>query len=252
MALPAIVGRRPVYRLYHLAWAGLDWLYPPLCGGCGKSGSRWCEECQNATKTVPESVCQYCGQIISVPGVCAACQVFPPYYSKMRAWGVFEGRVRNAVHRLKYERDLALGEVFARYLMALLHDLAWRVDLVAPVPIGKARLAERGYNQTALLALPLALGSGLKYRPRAIVKSRNTRSQVGLTSAERRENVSDAFKADPAIVKDRNVLVIDDVATSGATMNACAKALKQAGAKVVYGLVLARATREMHDHSVSK
>jgi ComF family protein len=148
------------------------------------------------------------------------------------------------MHRLKYSRDIALGEVLARPLMQLLHQQDWRIDLVTSVPLGVARRAERGYNQATLLAFPLALAGGIPFRSQALLKVRETRSQVGLTPAQRRENVSAAFQASAEIVTARNVLVVDDVTTSGATIEACALALRTAGARQVFGLTLARAVIE--------
>ena len=240
MLVPGTLGR-PAYRLYQLAWAGLDWLYPPHCGGCEQPGSRWCQDCQNEVKLVSHPVCEYCGQILKAAGVCRSCQQFPPHYSAMRSWAVFDGPVRTALHRLKYNRDVALGEVLARPLIDQLNGLKWRVDLITPVPLGKTRRAQRGYNQAALLAWPLALGCGITYRPQALMKVRETRTQVGLTLTQRRENVAEAFRAKAAEVSGKRILVVDDVTTSGATMEACATALLSAGAERVYGLTLARA-----------
>jgi ComF family protein len=173
--------------------------------------------------------------------LCSTCQVEPPHFIAARAWAVFEGPVRQALHRLKYRRDLSLGEILSRPLVELLGDLNWTVDLVVPVPLGVARLHERGYNQATLLARPLALGYGLSFRPQALSRIRETRSQVGLSIAQRRENVSGAFQARTRWVSGRNVLVVDDVATSSATLDACARSLIAAGAAQVYGLTLARA-----------
>jgi ComF family protein len=145
------------------------------------------------------------------------------------------------MHRLKYSRDIALGEALARSLAQFLQQLEWEIDLVTPVPVGVARRAERGYNQATLLAFPLALAGGIPFRSRALLKVRETRSQVGLSSVQRRENVSKAFHAISGRVASRNVLVVDDVTTSGATVEACAFALREAGALHIYGLTLARA-----------
>jgi ComF family protein len=136
---------------------------------------------------------------------------------------------------------MALGEILARPMIAMLNDLKWKIDLVTAVPMGVARQAERGYNQAALLALSLALGSKITYQPRALSKARETRSQVGLTITERRKNVVGAFQARTNIVRGRCLLVVDDVTTSGATMEACSSTLLEAGAREVYGLTLARA-----------
>jgi ComF family protein len=158
---------------------------------------------------------------------------------------VFGGPLRAALHRLKYQRDIALGEALALPLISLFQGLNWPVDCVTATPIGVARRAERGYNQASLLALPLALAGGIPYLSKALVKTRETRSQVGLNRAERRENLSGAFRAETKIVRGKSVLVVDDVITSGATMQACALALLDAGATRVFGLTLARAVSDI-------
>ncbi len=240
MSEPEVMGRL-AYRLYQIAWIGLDWLFPPLCGGCRKPGARWCVECELQTQTITEPVCKLCGQPLHEVGICKHCQDSPPVYTALRSWAFFQDPLRQAVHQLKYAGDIALGEILARPLLSLLKNLRWQVDLVVPVPIGVARRSERGYNQAALLALPVALGSGMPYQPKALRKVRETRSQVGLAFAQRYENVMAAFVASNKIVCNQCVLVVDDVTTSGATMEACAYALVQAGARQVYGLTLARA-----------
>jgi ComF family protein len=143
---------------------------------------------------------------------------------------------------LKYNRDIALGEALARHLIELLVDLKWEIDLVIPVPVSRKRQVERGYNQAAILARPVALYFGWQYQPRVLKKIRETSTQVGLSVVERRKNVAQAFQADPKIVRDQTVLIIDDVATSGATLDECATALSRAGSRRIYGLTLARAT----------
>jgi ComF family protein len=229
------------YRLYCWLWSALDLLYPPVCAGCGARGSAWCQDCQVQSRRLGHPVCERCGQSLDVPGVCQHCQGSPPHFSAVRSWAVFEGPVRLAIHRLKYKRDISLGEALARPLIHELQDLGWRLDIVVPVPLGVARLKERGYNQATLLARPLALGCRLGFRPRALSRVRETRSQVGLSYAQRLENVSGAFQAHARWVSGRRVLVVDDVATSSATLDACAAVLAGAGATCVYGLTLARA-----------
>ena len=232
---------RPAYRLYQLAWAGLDWLYPPTCGGCGKPGSRWCSDCQRSTQILAESICQRCGKILGDTGFCASCRDYPPPYTALRSWADYGGSLRQAILRLKYRGDISLGEILARPMLRILKSQGWQLDLVTPVPSGIARKAKRGYNQAALLALPLALGAGIHYRAQALIKRRETPSQVGLLSAQRWKNVVGSFQARREFVEDRSVLVVDDVTTSGATMHACALALLEAGTSRVYGLTLARA-----------
>jgi ComF family protein len=230
------------YRCYRWLWWLVDGLYPPACGGCGASAyTRWCPSCQEQAQVIQNPICPHCGQPVNRPGACRRCSTNPPEYTAVRSWAAFAGPVQQALHRLKYQKDLALGEMLARPLIDLLHQQNWPVNCVTPVPVGVDRLAERGYNQATFLALPVALAAGLPYTPGALKKIRSTRSQVGLNAQERKDNVAGAFVADPARVQGKKVLVIDDVTTTGATIQACAAALLQSGASQVYGLTLARA-----------
>jgi competence protein ComFC len=202
---------------------------------------RWCMKCQREIVTITPPICERCGRTQGFKGICARCTATPPGYTALRSWAAYTGPLRSALHRLKYNRDVALGEILARPMIDCLSLTTWKLELVLPVPISLSRRAERGYNQAALLARPIALCFGLKYRPQALKKSRETRSQVGLTVEERRANVLGAFVAEKSIVKGKNILVVDDVTTSGATLNACGQALRMAGANEVYCLTLARA-----------
>jgi len=190
-------------------------------------------------------LCRVCGNQVNTNGKCNQCRAHPPNYAAVRSWGVYEGPLRQAIRKLKYRRDIPLGEALARHLIAQWKSLEWKVDLVTPVPLSAARLAERGYNQAALLALPLALSCGLTYSTRILKKIRNTPSQVGLDFMERQQNVKNTFVAAAELVQDKIVLIVDDVVTSGATMDACSQALRAAGAQRVYGLSLARAVKIM-------
>lgn len=240
MTLPVMKGSH-LFRLYQQAWTALDWLYPPTCGGCSQPGERWCPACRGAVRLLQPPLCPHCGQTLAENQVCLGCPPGGYHFVALRAWAEYSGPLRGAIHRLKYKGDMALGETLARPMIELLLRLGWRVDVVTPVPLGVARQKQRGYNQATLLALPLALACGLAYRPQALRKVRQTRTQVGLSRSARRQNVAGAFQADPRRVQGKIVLVVDDVATSGATLDACAAALLSAGAQAVYGLTLARA-----------
>jgi competence protein ComFC len=159
----------------------------------------------------------------------------------MRSWLVFEGPIRLALHKLKYRRNISLGDALAHQLAPYVQGLGWPINVVVPVPLGKKRMQERGYNQVGLVAMPLAALSGWEYAPRALARARETRSQVGLSAVERKENVNGAFHGDPGKVSGKNVLLMDDVATTGATLSSCAGALFEAGARDIYALTLARA-----------
>jgi ComF family protein len=159
----------------------------------------------------------------------------------MRSWAVFDSPVQNALHTIKYRRNIGLGDSIGCHIVDFVRSFQWELDMIIPMPLGRQRLKERGYNQVALVARPLAYELGLEYAPRALWKARETRSQVGLTISQRRENVSQAYQADPAAVKRKSILLMDDVATTGSTIAASTEALLSAGAKEIYALTIARA-----------
>ncbi len=234
-------GFSPAYFIYRLLWSGLDLLFPPVCGGCGKSGSRWRDPCQQNLPKPLEPVCDVCGIPLDVAGLCADCQRVRPRFSTLRSWSAFDAPVRNALHCLKYRRDIGLGDALAAHLSEFVVSLNWRIDLIVPVPLGHKRMQERGYNQIGLIARPLALSMRIAYAPHALSRVRETRTQVGLTKLERHDNVRGAFKADGKCVKDRVVLLMDDVATTGSTLSSCAEAFYAEGARDVFALTVSRA-----------
>jgi ComF family protein len=136
---------------------------------------------------------------------------------------------------------MGLGDALASQMAGFLRGLNWPVDMMLPIPLGKKRLNERGYNQVGLVARPLAMALGLEYVPDALARPRETRSQVGLSRTERRENTRDAFAASRRLVNGKIILVMDDVSTTGSTLSSAAEALFSAGAKNVYALTVARA-----------
>jgi ComF family protein len=217
-------------------------IFPPVCGGCGKTGFRWCPECQANVPRVAEPVCDKCGIPGRKMGLCEKCQSDPPVYRFMRSWAVFDSPIQNALHTLKYRRNITgFGDVLAIQMADFMRSLRWSFDTIIPVPLGRKRLQERGYNQVALVARPLAYELQVAYEPNVLWKTRETRSQVGLNMQERRENVSKAYQANPSALKRRSILLMDDVATTGSTISACTEALLSAGAKEVYVLTIARA-----------
>jgi ComF family protein len=159
----------------------------------------------------------------------------------MRSWAVFDSPLQEALHSIKYRRNVSLADVIALQMVDFIKALDWKIDLLTPAPLGKMRLQERGYNQVGIVARPLAYELEVEFKPEALTKIRETRSQVGLTISQRRENVSQAYQADPSIVKRKSVLLMDDVATTGSTIQACAQALISAGAEAVYVVTIARA-----------
>lgn len=228
------------YKAYRSIWSALDLLFPPSCGGCGKPGSRWCRTCQNSVKILNGIVCDVCGLPQEKPGVCGACLASRPRFRSLRAWAIFDEPIQSALHKLKYRRDLSMGDAIAAGMMPFVQSLNWKIDLVVPVPLGKQRMRERGYNQVAMIAKPLAMGLEWQYSPKALARRKETRSQVGLSREERHTNVHGAFQADSGVTG-KVVLIMDDVSTTGSTLSSGADALYAAGARDVYALTVARA-----------
>ena len=240
-------SRMPLHWRYatrQVLWAVVDAVFPARCGGCGREGQRFCAGCLAAIVCLPKPVCERCGYPLPTHAeqLCAACRQTPSSaLAGMRSVAFFEGPLRQALHSLKYKRDIILADTLAR----LLYD-AWRIyelpgDLVLPIPLSPERLRERGYNQAGLLARGLAELAGLRCAAHGAVRIRHTVSQVGLSAIERRENMAGAFKGEPGSVAGRSVILVDDVCTTGSTLAACAEALLAAGAVSVWGFTLARA-----------
>ncbi len=193
-------------------------------------------------------MCEVCGMTLDSPnsvGLCPLCRQHRPPFQALRAWAVFTGSLRAALHHLKYRNHVALSEPLGELLAHCARRWRWPIEMVIPVPLGSKRLAQRGYNQAALLALFVAAENHWDYCPEVLLRLRETRSQVGLSFEERRANVQDAFLADERHVKGHTILLVDDVTTTGATLSACAQALLNAGAQAVYALTLARATLDL-------
>ena len=205
------------------------------------AGWRWCPDCQRRVPQIKRPFCEKCGIPTKGADKCEKCKSNPPAYQMMRSWAVFDSPVQNALHTMKYRRNIGLGESFAAQMAEFFRSLEWHADILMPVPLGKNRLKERGYNQVALVARPLAYEVGLDYNPAVLWKARETRSQVGLTISQRQENVQGAYQADSQVVKRKSIILLDDVATTGSTILACTEALISAGAKEVYVITIARA-----------
>ena len=204
-------------------------------------GAQWCSSCQKRVPRIREPFCELCGIPTNGSVTCDRCKLNPPLYRLMRSWAVFDSPVQNALHTLKYRRNMAIGDAIAHQMADYVRSLKLDVQMLVPVPLGKKRLKERGYNQVALVARPLSYELGLQYSPQALRKVRETRSQVGLDISQRRENVSKVYQADAKAVNRRSILLMDDVATTGSTIQSGVEALLSAGAREVYAITIARA-----------
>ena len=204
---------------------------------CRSIGCSICGKCLTHIEWIGPSACPVCGQPLgrSARHACLDRRLI----QWVQSAAVFSGPVRRAIHALKYSYD--------RSLASLLVDLSYPhfrfapsdFDRILPVPLGRIRERERGYNQSVLLAEALSLKTQIPCDSKCLVRSRETRSQVGLTHEERKLNVQRAFSA--ASVNGCRVLLVDDVCTTGATLQSCAASLMEAGARSVAGWTLARA-----------
>jgi len=219
----------------------LDLLAPPECAGCGVLGIPYCAGCLAETRLLKFLACPTCGELVRVRGKCSACRLFPPSFAAVSSFALYAPPFRKVVVALKYQGDVSLGHYISGVVFRSLEAQRWPVDLGVPVPLGAARRKKRGYNQVNLFASPLCRRLGIPCEPNALARIQETRSQVGLSSQERRYNLRKAFQADSERVTGKNVLLFDDVFTSGATANECSTALLEAGAKSVFVFTLARA-----------
>ncbi|MBI2939003.1 MAG: ComF family protein [Chloroflexi bacterium] len=243
----------------------LDFLFPPRCVGCEQRGDWLCQTCLDALPRLPPERCARCGQP-AIGRICHHCRTAPPAFAALHCEYIFTGTLRAAIHRLKYRRCRELAEPLGQLMLTALTvapargpagappipalspsrggkgggDAPAAPEVVIPVPLHSQRLAERGFNQAELLAVPLATGLGVPLATAVLRRSRNTQPQMSLPAARRRENVVGAFEATPAIAGVR-VLLVDDVCTTGSTLSAAASALQRAGARRVEAAALARA-----------
>ena len=197
------------------------------------------------------AVCETCGSPMEVdlgPGaVCAPCIARPPGWSRARAALVYDAASRRIVLDLKRSGRRDGLQVMAGWMAQAGRQLLDEADLIIPVPLHYTRLASRGFNQSAWLATTLARLTGTPCRVAALKRQRRTPTQGGLSARARRRNVAGAFTVPPrsaGLVEGKRVLLVDDVLTTGATLAACTRALKQAGARNIDVLVLARVVRE--------
>jgi ComF family protein len=239
--------------------AALDLLYPPVCLACrraiGEHGGL-CPNCWSAMRFIERPYCERLGTpfetdlAASESGriISAAALADPPVFTRARAVARFEdGPARVLVHRLKYGDRGELAEPMGRWMARAGAELLGEADLLVPVPLHRLRLAHRRFNQSAALARTISAISGVPLKNDLLIRVKPTPPQVGLTRRLRAMNVQGAFQvsAERRIeLTDRRVVLVDDVMTSGATMNAAARILLRAGARQVDALVFARTVSE--------
>lgn len=224
-------------------WADLlSLLFPVRCVNCDRSGSLLCNECQRKIEFVLPPLCPRCGSPSSNNQFCHQCQQAAPAIDGIRSVAFFEGPLRQAVHAFKYRGFHGLAAPLSSLMVVYCRRHPLPVDVIVPVPLHRSRLRERGYNQAALLAQALGAELDLPVGTDWLVRTRATPPQVGLDASKRKMNVADAFRCQNGdAVAGCRALLVDDVCTTGATLESCSLALRQARARSVWALTLARA-----------
>jgi len=232
----------------------LNLIFPLVCPICntllGSKGknSIICADCCKAIRPVHPPYCPRCG--LPYPSgdekghLCALCLKERRYFEVHRTCALYEGALKEAIHRFKYGGVFPLVKVFGDLLHPAFRDLTrdYQADLLIPVPLHIRRLRERGFNQALLLVKELSKRTGIPYAERALKKIKDTPFQITLKKRERRKNLTRAFQVrDREAIKGKAVMLVDDVYTTGATVNECSRALRMAGAERVAVLTVARA-----------
>jgi ComF family protein len=210
----------------------IELLFPARCAGCARLGALLCQSCR--------------AELVPYP---AGSHLLPPTLDDARIAFLFQSPLREAVHQFKYQRVRRMAQPLGALLAAHLTAHPLEVDALLPVPLHPDRLAERGFNQAEALASEVARIRQLPLITEGLVRVRMTEQQAHLDARSRQENMRNAFQWCGSTVPPRRVLLVDDILTTGATLNGCAEALRSAGAQVVYGLALARSRRDLPDTS---
>lgn len=216
----------------------LDLVYPRHCAGCGQPGEVFCLNCQSRLHPFKPFRCQSCGRKLHGKGIyCGSCRAAESGIP-VASFAAYRAPLKGALLSLKYRPDRKLAQLMSAWLAARWRMSGWPASLVIPVPLSAERQKDRGFNQAELIAAGLAQRLNLPCAT-ALQRTRDTGSQVGLSQRQRHRNVLGAFKANADLVRGQQVVLVDDLVTTGATMHACAQALKGAGH--IVGLTVAKA-----------
>jgi len=218
-----------------------DFFFPRTCIGCGKIGDFICASCSKKMSRILPPLCLRCGRPESSGTYCSECWGIKSSLDGIRSVFIFDGIVRQAVHELKYRNVQAMSGCLAGFMYLYFQENGLNGDVLVPVPLHEKRLRERGYNQSRLLADQLSALICVEVNAELLKRIRNTGAQARSNSVyERKANMENTFICDSSGMEGKNAIVVDDVCTSGATLESCATALKSAGAAHVLGFTLAR------------
>ncbi len=223
-----------------------EWLYPNRCIGCYELledlKADCCQLCYNELKMITKDYCEKCGKVHeSKAPICFDCSKVSHSFQMGRGVFVYEGIIKKSLFGLKFFKQTWLGERFGRILADYYrHEGLWDVDLIIPVPLHLFRYLERGYNQAEIIARTLGLDLDLPCDSQVLYRKKMTKPQKNLKDDERIHNLDSAFKVKKRDrIVGKKILLIDDIYTTGATIDSCAKALLDEGASEIYFLTLA-------------
>jgi ComF family protein len=219
-------------------------LFPEVCPLCKKPSTDHktapiCPLCWQTIQPYRGNICQRCGRplVSQVPSTCGECLKYEPAFKFVRSFGLYEGILKKAINLLKYHGIKRLSRPLSEILLEIKMP---QVEIVIPVPLHERRLRQREFNQSALLAKYVAKSLGTTLILDCLIKIRDTMPQVGLSAKDRKKNIKKAFEVkDEEIIKGKDIMLIDDVFTTGATVQECSKVLKKAGAGDIYVITLA-------------
>ena len=233
--------------------SALDYLFPSYCLICGsqdvyQAGYLICKECIDSISFITHPFCSCCGKPFftenSRDHLCSDCLSHKSHFNFVRALGTYEGILEKIIHQLKYKHKFAVGNIFNLLLDACqFNEIDFSAyDFFIPVPLHQRRLRQRGFNQAVIIGKVLQKKYKVPLKLMVLERTVYTLPQVGLRGKERKNNVRNAFRVkDLKVVQNKSILLLDDVFTTGATINECARVLKAAGASRVDGFVVARA-----------
>ena len=204
-------------------------------------GFELCPDCYKQINTIPlDKICLICGNPLKPGKKCDRKELHQLFFTGARSWGFYEGPLKSALRKIKYGRGFGLISYFSEQLATAIKDWGITFDFIIPVALGAKRQLDRGYNQAERISRPVAARLNIPIISGVLVRTRETTSQVGLDFNERKANVKDAFSADKDICCGRSILLFDDITTTFSTLNACASALRNAGASSIYCFTVAR------------
>jgi ComF family protein len=238
VAKMSLINHSKIDKIYNNI---LDIVFPKFCVGCGKEGVWICPKCQDKIILIKKPTCPKCMRLTKNGQFCDRCRSKSSLTGVVVAAYYGDGPLKELIHGFKYDGLFDIKEVLGKYLTLTLTEKFKKQAVLIPVPLHKKRLAERGYNQSHLLATEVAKSINYQVLDKKLIRKKYTNPQVTFSGANRKKNIRDAFYwIGEDEIDSKTIILVDDVYTTGATLEECAKVLRNAGAREIWGLVLAK------------